>query len=164
MSSIISFKNRWKNGQVSQADLSLVWKNEPQEPLIALLERFEVAYYMRGASSDPSMLMIPSLLPETPDKSQFAKLWPTLPPVGTQTVCGYQAGTLAQMGNGPCLVSTNSLCTKLTLFRSNSIGKDLHLPVLTARLLFEARRSHFTLAHGRCPLCVENWTTDCLWT
>jgi hypothetical protein len=99
MSTIVSFKHRWKNGIVSQTDLVVLWKGEPQEPLIALLERFEVAYklnttpiiasssssFMASNSSETKALMIPSLLPESPDISQH-RIWPTYPPEGTYVV------------------------------------------------------------------------------
>jgi serine/threonine protein kinase len=64
MSSIISFNAQWEKGMVSLAQLKMAWKAYPKEShpkLIALLEKFEVAFRIK---QKPDAIFIPSLLPE----------------------------------------------------------------------------------------------------
>ncbi len=63
MSSIISVKLNFRNGQVTSQQLAQIWKNyspETQSKLISILERFEIAFRLR----DKTTLFLPSLLPE----------------------------------------------------------------------------------------------------
>jgi hypothetical protein len=61
MSDLISFKNNWKDGNVTHLQLEQIWKNyskETQLKLVSILEKFEVAFRIKGEDK----IVIPSLL------------------------------------------------------------------------------------------------------
>ena len=61
MADLISFKNNWKDGNVTQLQWEQIWKNyskETQFKLVSILEKFEVAFRIKGENT----LVVPSLL------------------------------------------------------------------------------------------------------
>jgi GTPase SAR1 family protein len=77
MSDIISFKQSWSGGVVDRARLQIVWKQydqRRQDEMLSLLERFQVVFFTRGRNvTDPALIIVPSLLPESVDLSVVAK-------------------------------------------------------------------------------------------
>ncbi len=61
MADLISFKNNWKDGNITHLQLEQIWKNYPKETqsrLIGILEKFEVAFRIKGEDR----IVVPSLL------------------------------------------------------------------------------------------------------
>ena len=94
MADIISFKNNWKNGIVTQNDLDMIWKKtgkEVRERLINMFEKFEIIYPLPSISNQENRYIIPSLLPEQ-QPVEFTKWWIMLPQKGE-----YQIGRIYKM-------------------------------------------------------------------